>query len=214
MSEQEVPAVRTTLGVVEFIAALQVVLPDALQRTFAIFWSQYRCETGGKHCYGFNYSNIKHVAGDGFNWHALKGVWEGVSAAEAVRLVATGQAVYDVNGAHQRAVAPRTCVVFNTNHPASRFRAYDSAERGMREWVAKLQKRFSRAWPPALAGNVVAFANGLKSHGYMTASAGAYASAMAGPFADAMGIRLNAQLEPIDPNKFSFMPIHGTHIVD
>lgn len=212
MSEQERPAIRTTPTMPEFLETLRLVLPDAKQGTFAILWAQYVCETGGRFAFNWNFANHKHFDGDGFDWHALKGVWEGVSAVEAARLVANGEAVYDANGAHQRAVAPKTAVVFNTNHAASRFRAYDSPEHGMREWVTKLQTRFKRAWPPALAGDVASFALALKSHSYMTASAEAYAAVMAGPFRQAMQVKLKP--EGVEPNEFTFAPIHGTHIVD
>ena len=204
------PTVRTTPSLPDFIAALRRALPEVDQKGFAVLFAQYMTETGGRHCYGFNLGNVRPL--DGEPYHLLKGVWEGVSAAEAAGLVANGEAVYDANGAHQRAVAPKTAVVFVADHPASRFRCYDTLDEGMTAWVTKLRTRFPRCWPGVERGDVAVFANGLKSHGYMTASAQSYIDAMSPHFAAA--IKAPLKPEGVEPNEFTFAPIHGKHIVE
>lgn len=211
MSDLHRPAVRTSLADAEFIAVLMHVWPEATKRSAALILAQYLCETGRKHCYGFNFANVRPLAGEPY--HTLKGVWEGVSAAEAKRLVDLGEAVYDTNVAHQKAVAPATAIVFTESHVAARFRTYDSAEQGMSALLEKLRVRFARAWPFVLAGDVPGFAAALKAQRYMTATAEAYTALMNQFFIPAM--RTPDPLLPVEPNENTIGGVaHGKFIVD
>lgn len=211
--------VRTTPTLEAYVGAVVRAWPSAepsapcSREACAVLWAQYMIETGGRACWNWNIGNVK-AADLSRPWHALRGVWEGVSAAEASRLVAAGEAVYDASAAHQRAVAPRTAVVFEPPHPATRFRSFDSLDDAMGEHLALLRRRFARGWPGVLAGDVVAFARGLRAQGYFTASAEAYAAGMRAPFAaamasDAFGIAIDPRPE-VDMGG----PVHGTHVVD
>ena len=207
--------VRTTPTLEAYVGAVArawpAVEPSApcSREACAVLWAQYMIETGGRACWNWNIGNAK--ASDlGRPWHALRGVWEGVSAAEAARLVAAGEAVYDGNAAHQRAVAPRTAVVFEPPHPATRFRAFDSLDEAMGEHLSLLRRRFARGWPGVLAGDVVAFARGLRAQGYFTASAEAYAAGMRAPFAAALASGAYDVRPEIDMGG----PVHGSHVVD
>jgi len=212
--------VRTTPTLEAYVAAVVRAWTDVeacSREACAVLWAQYMIETGGRSCcFNWNIGNVK--ASDlSRPWHALRGVWEGLPALEAARLVARGEAVYDANAAHQRAVAPRTAVVFEPPHPATRFRAFDSLDEAMGEHLSLLRRRFSRGWPGVLAGDVVAFAAGLRAQGYFTASAEAYAAGMRAPFAKAMASdafeRVRAETTPTEPPDMGG-PIHGTHVVD
>lgn len=205
------PTVRTTPALHDFVASLRRALPGVDQKGFAVLYAQYMCETGGRHCYGFNLGNVRPLAGEPY--HALKGVWEGVSAAYAAQLVAAGRATYDTSAAHQKAVAPKTAVVFGDDQPEARFRCYDSLDEGMSAWVTKLRSRFPRCWAGVERGDVVAFANGLKSHGYMTASAEAYIAVMRPHYAAAL--KAPIALEAVEPSENTIGSVaHGTHVVD
>ena len=74
-----------------FLAWPAVETEPCTKAACAVLWAQYMIETAGKSCFGFNLANAKRVPGDGHDYHMLKGV-EGLSASEAGRLVAAGQA--------------------------------------------------------------------------------------------------------------------------
>lgn len=207
------PALEAYVGAV--VRAWPAAEPDApcSREACAVLWAQYMIETGGRSCWNWNVGNVK--ASDlSRPWHALRGVWEGVSAVEASRLVAAGEAVLDGNAAHQRAVAPRTAVVFEPPHHATRFRSFDSLDEAMGEHLALLRRRFARGWPGVLAGDVVAFARGLRAQGYFTASAEAYAAGMRAPFAAAMASGAFEMATDPRPEPDMGGPVHGTHVVD
>ena len=188
MTELVMPVKRTAVTMADYVRAVVRAWPNVgegipSESSVAVLWAQYMIETGGAACWNYNLGNVKHVRGDGHNYHMLSGVWEGVSAAAAAQLIATGQAVEDTNASHVRAVgANRKSVVFQPPHPATWFRAFSTLDEGMVEHLHLLAKRFSRAWPAVVEGDFVGFANLLKAQGYFTASADAYAAGMRCPF--------------------------------
>jgi flagellum-specific peptidoglycan hydrolase FlgJ len=60
----------------------------------------------------------------------------------------------------------------------ARFRAYDSAQAGARDYVHLLATRYPAALSAAAAGNAPAFAQALASGGYFTADPAAYAAGL------------------------------------
>ncbi len=189
MAEQ-VPVKRTVITLREYARAVLLawqsdVAPE--KAAVAVLWAQYMIETGGAACWNFNCGNVKSQAGDGYDFHCLSGVWEGVSPAVAARLVAAGEARQDPSLDHAKAVgAGRVSIIFSPPHPATRFRAFKSLDEAMVDHLLLLQKRFSGAWPAVLAGDYRAFAQRLKAQGYFTASADAYANGMRRPFEEFM----------------------------
>jgi len=153
------------------------------KRALAVLWAQYMIETGNRYVWNYNLGNTKDVPGDGIDFHALRGTWEGVSQAEANRLISAGLATLDTNANHIKAVAPRIAVVFQPPHPATRFSAFPDLDAGMSYYLKLLATtKFRTAWPLVLLGDYRGFANALKARGYFTASAKAYADGMSGPF--------------------------------
>lgn len=223
--EKQREAKRTTLTLEIFVRALVAAWDGTLGTLTAAFaamlWAKYFAETSNKHCYNFNIGNVKDAAGDGFDFHCLRGVWEGVSKAEADRLIASGQATLDPNEAHKAAVAPRVAVLFQPPHPATRFRSYDSLEHAMQSHLAFLAVRFPKVLPFMLAGDVDGFAKAMARAGYMTAQPTPYANAMRAPFVDAFA-PAQALLEelswtdepPPSSDDESIPVIHGTHVVE
>lgn len=187
MAEQRVPAVQTAPSLAVYARAVvrgwRKVFDGEipLEPSIAVLYAQYMVETGGVHCYNNNIGNVKKVDGDGFDYHCLVGTWEGVSPAVAQQLVATGQAVYDTNEGHKKAVGPnRVSVVFQPPHPATRFRAFPSLDDAMVEHLKLLSKRFYLAWPFVLVGDYVEFAKALGKQHYFTADPMVYANLMKG----------------------------------
>ncbi len=192
MADQQVPVTRTVVTLRDYVQAVVAAWPTIAtdpcpREACAVLYAQYFIETGAASCFGFNIGNVKHSAGDGFDYHCLRGVWEGVSQAEASRLIASGEAHADANAGHATAVGTgRVSVVFEPPHAATRFRAFPSLAVAMAEHLKLLARRFAVAWPAVLAGDVDRFASALHSRGYFTASPLSYAAGMRRPFLEAM----------------------------
>jgi hypothetical protein len=192
---EQVPVTRTVVTLRDYTRAVlrgwsRVGVGRPSKAAIAVLWSQYRIETGGQNCWNWNIGNVKKVVGDGFNFMCLHSVWEGYPPAEAAKLVARGEARYDVgangepNADHAKAVGARmVSIVFDPPHRQTQFRAYASLEAAMGEHLELLaHRRYTTAWPFVLAGDFRAFANALKARGYFTAAASAYANGMAPAF--------------------------------
>ena len=209
MASKLVATQRTLITLPEYIRAVirawsEVSDEPCRHEAVAVLWAQYIIETGGKHCYGWNLGNVKHVDGDGFDYHCLKGVWEGLSQAQAARVIASGEAVSDPSADHQKAVGTnRRSVVFNPPHPATRFRCYPDLDTAMRSHLTLLaKKRYAAAWPAVLKGDYRGFAMSLKQRGYFTASAESYAAGMKRPYEEArasgaFAFEMGGNAEPI-----------------
>ncbi len=188
MAEQLLPVLRTAVVRADYVrsAVRKWSLVGAgipLEASVAVLYAQYMIETGGQSCFNFNLGNVKHVAGDGRDYHMLNGVWEGESPARAAQLIASGQAIADASANHATAVgAGRRSVIFVPPDPATWFRAFGSLDEGMGEHLQLLAKRFAKAWPAVLAGDVVAFAHALHDQRYFTADPDVYARGMRAPY--------------------------------
>lgn len=184
----QVPVVRTVVTMSDYARAVVRAWDDETpaKASVAVLWGQYMIETGGKACWNFNIGNVKAVNGDGYDYHCLSGVWEGVDPVTATRLVSTGEARLDPSADHHEAVSPKVAVIFDPPHPATRFRAFRNLDDAMRDHLALLRKRFAVAWPAVVAGDPKVFAQKLHDAHYFTASAEAYAAGMRRPFEDFM----------------------------
>lgn len=191
MADQIVPTTRTIPTRLEFARAILGWVDHASRETFAVIWAQFQAETGGTHCFCWNIGNVKHVTGDGFDFCALRGVWEGISKGAIDRLQADpifGALVrLDLDESHQRAVgAGKIAVTFDPPHPATRFRAYLSLDVAVAEHVRFLETRYSAAWARAIAGDPEGFALALGQAHYYTADPKIYAANMRRPFEEAI----------------------------
>lgn len=192
MADQQVPVIRTVVTLRDYVRAVVKAWPSIStdpcpKEAPAVLWAQYIAETGGAACWGFNIGNVKWTPGCGYDFHCLRGVWEGVSQSEASRLIASGEAHADASPGHATAVgAGRVSVVFEPPHPATRFRAFPSLDAAMVAHLTLLERRFAVAWPAVLSGDVDRFAGALHSRGYFTASPLAYAGNMRRPYLEAM----------------------------
>lgn len=170
--------IHTPVSDVDLALALLRVVPETQREAFAVMWAQYCAETGrGRYCFNHNLGNVKHVRGDGFDYIALHGVWEGTTLArfEEMKKGPFGAAIrLDEDRAHQKAVAPNVAVVFEPPHPATWFRAYDSLEHAVTEHVAFLRTRYALAWEGLVEGDLEMFVHQLKARGYFTANEESY----------------------------------------
>lgn len=187
MAEQ-VPVKRTVITLRDYARAAVLCWPgEAVPEkvSVAVLWAQYLIETGGTACWNYNVGNVKSVPGDGYRFHCLGGVWEGVTPEQATRLIGAGEAHADPSPDHAKAVGPsRVSVIFQPPHQATRFRAFESLDEAMGDHLHFLQRRFAKAWPAVLTGDYRLFAMKLKEQGYYTASSEAYANGMRRPYQD------------------------------
>lgn len=188
MAEKRIDPIQTTPTALVFAEA---VINDwnfvgegfPPKQAVAILYAHFMIETGGINCYNWNIGNVKHTTGDGFDYHCLRGVWEGEGPSSVASLLASGEALIDPNSSHQASCKPLVSMVFNPPHPATRFRAYPSLAAAMASHFTMLcHGRYSNAWPALLAGDVMAFAHALKARGYMTSQAEPYGNGMTPAF--------------------------------
>lgn len=156
MADQLVPTTRTTPTMTQYAHALLLQWEDCTKAAAAVLWAQFALETGaGAYCWCWNLGNVKHVKGDGFDYMALKGVWEIING-KRVELAPTD--------------------------PGSWFRVYPDLDTAMAQHFDFLKKHYAAGWAEVVAGDVPAFAHALRVHGYYTASEASYAAGMQGHF--------------------------------
>ncbi len=186
----------------DFARALLEVWPEATKAQAGVLWAHFAGETGdGKYCWNWNLGNVKHVQGDGFDYVALAGVWEGFKVGDEdddgdvdevdralflARLERSGMWTRDPSPDHARAVGPlKLSVLATKGNPATWFKSYASLEEGMRAFVDAKRRpggRYSSAWQFVLAGNPEEYGRELGRKGYYTASQDAYARSMRAKF--------------------------------
>lgn len=121
-------------GVVEAWKANWGEIPK--KESVAVLWGQLMTETSGKYIWNYNVGNVKHVAGDGYDWIDLPGTWE----------VYNGQKV-----------------VLKEGDPGRLFRAYPSYGEAFKHHLKFLEKRYGKAWEQVRAGNPKQFVFALKA---------------------------------------------------
>ncbi len=198
MAEKLVPTVRTTPSAFQFSSALLAVWPEATKAQAGVLWAHFAGETtDGVHCWNHNLGNVKHVAGDGYDYVSLRGVWEGFTLKDedgdgdvdaddktilVERLLRSGMWELDPSADHAKAVGPRkVSMIASPQNSATWFRAYPSLEIGMARFVdmkRNPQGRYFSSWAHVLLGDPEGYARVLGAKGYYTADPNVYAASM------------------------------------
>lgn len=63
---------------------------------------------------------------------------------------------------------------FDPPHPQTCFRAYESLDEGVADYLALVHRRFFKSWPAVVNGDPAAYARALKAQHYYTANEAAY----------------------------------------
>src|SRR5580700_1495233 len=140
MTEQLLPNLITPVTPLALYQALGAADPTLSRASKLVLLAQVGEETGWRACHCYNYGNVKHVAGDGFDYcqfdctEKINGVWVTIHAGE----------------------------------PGSQFRAFTDAASGAVAYLAILKGRFGAAWSAVLTGDPRAFVRALKAQGYFT----------------------------------------------
>jgi hypothetical protein len=223
---QQVEVKRTVVSMRDYARAVLKAGKEAdgefySKKSIAVLYAQYMIETGGRACWNWNIGNVKHVKGDGYDWMALSGVWEGVHPVAAEALIKRGDAILDTHKDHIKAVGKhRVSVIFKAGHPASLFRSYPSLDVAMRGHLKLLKGRFGLCWPDVMEGDYRGFAYTLKAgpdgklntaDDYFTAQAEAYAVGMAPHFFNFVNsmmyeTELQSLIEAMDAPTLSQLP--------
>jgi hypothetical protein len=175
-----VPVVRTPVSLVDFTRAAMRNWGGALpsEKSLALLMGQYRVETGGmgENTWNWNVGNHKY-SGSG-DYMMLRGTCEAIPVSSVADLVARGaiKSPESSNCRGQVAPAGKVMVEWLPPHRTTWFQAFGSLDEGMRYHLDRLRKRFPRAWGALQEESTPeGFAQALKSQGYFTADAGAYA---------------------------------------
>ena len=168
MNETCVPYVRTSVDMQTYGRALALAWHEALgtwptKGQAGVLYAQYGVETGGPPkaaCWCWNLGNVKHVAGDGYDYYMLPNTSERIN----------GKLEY-----------------FQPPSPITWFRAYGSLDVAMRDHFAFLRGKYKRCWQGVELEDVGLFARLLKegpdgkentADDYYTATSEAYAAGM------------------------------------
>lgn len=123
--------------------------------------------------HNFNMGNIKSKAGDGSSWQFYD-CGEEVSLKEAIRLDKESPALVSIVKTYKWANgSERASIWIKAPHPWTRFRAYDTAEEGLLDYLDFLvmeRTQYLIAWNEGvLKGDPVTFSTELGKAGYYTA---------------------------------------------
>lgn len=198
MAEKLLTTTRTTPTATDFTKAMMAIWPEATKAQVGVLYAHFAGETNdGVSCWNWNLGNVKHVAGDGFDYVSLRGVWEGFvikdedkdgdidaddKAMLIARLLRSGMWQLDDSKDHAIAVGPtKVSMIASPNNSATWFRAYPSLAVGMEKYLGQKRNpggRYYSAWQYVLAGNPEEYGRELGRKGYYTASQDAYAKSM------------------------------------
>jgi hypothetical protein len=155
----------------------------ALTRTtMLILMAQWHVETGGKPegMHWYNLTNIKK----GKRKHAYTQFtcdeYLSDNGVAALQNGSTPTAEYDIpttpDGGYTRNGEGRIRVFFHPPNAATSFLAYGTLEDAMLDYLTLIQTRYGTAMDAAVNGDIDGFAQGLRDHGFYTASEASYAS--------------------------------------
>lgn len=141
--------------------------------------SQWAIETGwGKSCHCWNIGNFKSREGDGRD-HTYFECNELFPEKIAQKYLAQSKLRSDGSGKPDAVITGTAkngdiIIWFYPDHPASRFRAFDTIEEGAMDYTSSLHDRFYKAWPAIVSGDSAEFIHQLKLQNYFTAIESVY----------------------------------------
>jgi hypothetical protein len=147
--------------------------------------------TWGAYCHNFNMGNIKSRPNDGSHWQYYD-CGEEVSLKEAQRLVAKDPALVEIRKQYKWSNGTeRASIWLKAPHPWCRFRAYETAEDGLVDYIDFLvseRVRYLTAWNEGvLKGDPVTFSKELGKAGYYTADVDRYTKTVVALFTEFEG---------------------------
>lgn len=182
MTGRTFPAARTTVSTAEFQAALLSCLPESTKAMRAVLTAQCMLETGRFNAvYNYNLAGIKSGKDRDHTYFATT---EKLPLSQA--LMEQSRSTPEAPCKIIKVEGDRAKVLYQPSHPTCRFRAYDTLEAGMQDYVTILRSRWAKAWSAAEGGDPDLFVKRLKQANYFTADEEVYARAVRSLFNEAM----------------------------
>jgi hypothetical protein len=172
--------------------------PPAHKESVWILIAQWGLETGwGKSCYCWNLGNVKSTEGDGHDYQYYK--------CNEILPLATAQKYAQQSPDTAKITQVRSdgkaIIWFYPNHPGCRFRAFKTLEEGAFDHLKLLARRFDKAWPEIIEGDVVGYSQKLRQQGYYTADEASYTNTL-------KGCMKMAAKAPVDYDSLPFLGEH------
>jgi hypothetical protein len=171
--------------------------PPAHKESVWLLVAQIQLETGLKYCHNWNLGNVKSVEGDGHDYQFY--------ACNEILPVATAQKYAQQSPDTAKVTSVRSdgkaIIWFYPKHPGCRFRAFKTLDDGAFDHLKLLARRFDKAWPEIIEGDVVGYSQKLRQQGYYTADEASYTNTLKG----CMKIAAKA---PVD---YASLPFLGEH---
>lgn len=172
-------AKRTKLEYRALAEALRRALPELSTSGIVTLTGHVAHETGMRLCYNWNLGNVKSREGDGRDFVFFE-CGEEVPLELALEeqkkhpnLILFSGKSYLRNGKRTQSVKVLP------EHPWSRFRAFDTLEEGVLDYISVLRlPRYAKAWEALEEGDLTRFSDELGKGGYFTASPAKYRTAM------------------------------------
>jgi len=132
--------------------------------------SQVQLETGLRYCHNHNLGNVKSRDGDGHDYQFY--------ACNEILPLKQALAFAKADPEHAKITRTRddgkAVIWFYPKHPQCRFRAFGSLLEGVTDHLGLLARRFEKAWPAVVAGDMRAFVQKLHEQNYFTADLNGY----------------------------------------
>ena len=180
---EKLPAVKTPVPTAELIPALWYAwtkffgAPPVHRESIWILTAQWGLETAwGKQCYNWNLGNVKSYEGDSHNYQ-FYACNEILSLAQAQKYVAKNPDTAKITTVRKDGKA---IIWFYPEHSGCRFRAHKSLDEGVLDHLRLLVRRFDKAWPEIIEGDVVGYSRALRAQGYYTADEASYTKTLQG----------------------------------
>lgn len=177
-----------------WIAWLHLFNSTPKKESLLCLMAQSAFETGrwkAIHCY--NFGNIKSRDGDNFDY-TFYACNELMSIKMAQDYAAKSPSTAKITSIRNDGKA---WIWFYPDHPASRFRAFNSLNEGAIDYLNFLQSKYKKAWSAVLNGDIVNFSRSLKTSGYYTADESVYTKGLKSIFDEFSKLPINTDNLPI-----------------
>lgn len=155
----------------EFYSVLGAVCPTLSHEARCILMAHWALETGrGRKCMNYNIGNFKALPGRDWCYFTTWERIQGTKAHEMLEASTTDAPCEFVSQLPSLAVI----IKFKPKHPAAKFCAYLTFEKGLKDYIRHLQARFPDVWTAMAQGDPVAFTDALWADRYFTGDLGVY----------------------------------------
>lgn len=180
-----IPATKTPVSTTDLILSLWSAwtkffgAPPVNRESIWILTAQTGLETGWmRHCYNWNLGNVKSREGDGYDYQ-FYACNEILSLVQAQKYVTKDPHTAKITTVRSDGKA---IIWFYPDNPGCRFRAHQNLQEGALDHLRLLVRRFEKAWPEVIEGDIRGYSHALRLQGYYTADEASYTKTLEGCF--------------------------------